>query len=162
MKVIYLAKHLRWHYGELEQAAVRISAVAVIEILILLLPASKLTGEKEGALLALLNLLVSYFSYRTIVKRKLPHTKAGSSLYELTSMGFESKEAYHEVVARYKANRIGLVIALAMILVAVAEGLVVDSLAPLGLVSILGPLVVFRYESLKALNPATLKVKASN
>ncbi|NNN13358.1 MAG: hypothetical protein HKL81_06395 [Acidimicrobiaceae bacterium] len=157
-----MAKHLRWQYGELEQAGVRISVIALFEILVVFLPVSNLFGQKEAVFFLVVNLLVSYFSYRTIIKRKLPHTKAGSSLYELTSMGFESKEAYHEVVARYKANRIGLMIALAMVLLTAAGGFAFDSLAPAGLVTILVPLVIFRYESVKALNPGTLKVKASS
>jgi hypothetical protein len=160
--VIVLAKHFRWQYGELEQAGVRISVIALFEILIVFLPVSNLFGQKEAVFWLVVNLLVSYFSYRMIIKRKLPHTKAGSSLYELTSMGFESKEAYHEVVARYKANRIGLMIALVMVLVTAAGGFAFDSLAPAGLVTILVPLVIFRYESVKALNPGTLKVKASS
>lgn len=160
--MIVLAKHLRWQYGELEQAGVRISVIALFEILVVFLPVSNLFGQKEAVFFLVVNLLVSYFSYRTIIKRKLPHTKAGSSLYELTSMGFESKEAYHEVVARYKANRIGLMIALAMVLLTAAGGFAFDSLAPAGLVTILVPLVIFRYESVKALNPGTLKVKASS
>ena len=157
-----MAKHLRWQYGELEQAAARISVVALFEIIVVFLPVSDLFGQKEAAFWLVVNLLVAYFSYRTIVNRKLPQTKAGSSLYELTSMGFESKEAYHAVVVRHKANRIGLMIALVMILVTAAGGIALDSLASVGLVTILVPLVIFRYVSVRALNPGTLKVKASS
>lgn len=160
--MIVLAKHLRWQYGELEQAAVRISVLALCEIVIVFLPVSNLFGQKEAPFWLVVNLLVTYLSYRAIIKRKLPQTKAGSSLYELTSLGFESKEAYHDVVARHKANRIGLMIALVMIIVTAIGGFVFDSLASAGLVTILIPLIIFRYESVKALNPGTLKVKASS
>ena len=151
----------RWKEGELEQVCSKLSVIAPLEgLLLLFLPfnGGKLLIEIIGA--TVLNTALVLLWASQTKSHKLPETKAGEALYELLMLGVDSKDAYHNVFARAKANRAGLATGLGMSVLFGLAAWFRGTPAMLGGAVLVIYILIFRLRVRSALLPKDLKIPA--